>query len=278
MPSEYRAAKHDLRDPRDTRRIRKTKNGRRGMYRPARGSGAAHAFAWKQTAQVGRVRLIEGGEPLRTPQGRLIVDPLDPSTPLFSPEEGGVRVRMRGVRRVGGRARVGDWSYTEAFSLDNTSPPTAEILSVAFDATAQVVELDWRASSDDSEDRNGNGVLDVGSLEDVDGDGVLHRAPVGVAFDFHRLAPGESAPLDAEGLAALTWAPCTISDSVGDADAGLPTAPGGVGLDYTFGWDVSNDLFGVGGRFLVRATPYSESGRLGVTDYWPDEVVLDLDQ
>ena len=142
----------------------------------------------------------------------------------------------------------------------------------------------WTAFDADAEDLNGNGRFDVTDGEDFDGDGVLDREPVGVAFDCHWLAEGEdpSAMSDAQ-LAALDWVPCTRVPGVGDTDsletspgapipatgplAGVATAPPGVGRSWVFAWDAALDAAGNTRGMILRATPFDTQHNHGSAAY-----------
>ena len=146
------------------------------------------------------------------------------------------------------------------------------------DTEAGLIEIDWTAYDDDSEDRNGNGVLDHQGLEDRDGDGELDASPVAVHFDFHRLVDGEVAPSSPLQLARLSWSACTHALGHGDPDDGIASAPAGVGRAATFVWDYETDLGGAGyadGEYLVRGTPYDELGNLGASAYYLTSITID---
>jgi len=269
-PSEFRTATHQRRDPRDTSRVKVKSNGKRSTtYRPGR-AGATHAFVWGNLADLGRARHVAGAQIVRDEHGRVVPDPFDRTQPLFGDAEPGVVLRIRAIRRGGKRERT-DWVYTQPFSVDSSAAPSARVDGVAdVDVDAGLVAIDWTAFDDDSEDLNGNGALDVLDLEDRDGDGRLHTAPVAVAFDHHLLADGEPVPASTAVLEGLRWLPCTRADGLGDPDVGVPTAPAGVGRAATFVWDFHADVGGVelaAGRYLIRAVPYDELGNVGAPAY-----------
>jgi hypothetical protein len=176
----------------------------------------------------------------------------------------------------------GEWINTDAFVLDNRNTPSMTIDTATSGAP---VTVGWTAFDPDSEDLNGNGQLDIAAGEDVNNNGVLDCEPMGVAFDWHILAPGEdpAAMTDAQ-LAALRWFECTRFAGVGDTDsldarpgvpipttgdlAGVCSAPPGVGRHWTFAWDVATDV-GIwpGNTFIVRGTPFCAHRKRGATVY-----------
>jgi len=278
-PSEFMTARQEHRDPRDTARVRRNSADTRNIvtYRPSR-SSAAHAFVWDSAVDLGAVRFLEGPQILRDDQGRAIPDPFDSEANSFTDALPGVVLRVRASRR-GGKRQVSLWSYTDAFSLDSSAQPSMSIDDVpVVDVQAGLIEIDWTAFDNDSEDGNGNGVLDVLNLEDRDGDGVLDVAPVAVHFDYYRLAEGEVAPASPVLLARLDWRSCTHAAGHGDPDDGVASAPEGTGRAATFVWAYEADLGGAGyadGEYLVRGTPYDELGNLGVSSYFAGSVTID---
>ncbi len=276
-PSEFRSATHELRDGRDTRKLRKSKNGKRtfALYRPGTAAaGALHLWSWNQLADIGVARFAEGDVLARTVQGRPDVNPLDPDTPIFE-QHTGVRLRVRAIRNSGPRAKT-DWVTTEAFAIDNTTAPGAVIEGGSADAAAGTIDLEWAAFSRDTEDLDADGELDPLDGEDRNGNGVLDHVNVAVAFDWYALADGETIPSTDAELAGLDWRPCTRAD-LGDPDDGVPSGGLGIGTRWTFVWDfvanVGQAPFSAG-DYLFRAVPYSDSGRLGEADYLTTPVTI----
>jgi hypothetical protein len=281
---EYRPATEDRFDPRDTRDNRAPQ-----LFWTGTNAGAMNAFVWRSLADVGTAR-FPAFEYALTPQGRYIPDPDNPGSYLYaigptgSPDFGGVKIRMRTIvhrRTKHGPELVGEWAYTDAFVLDNSNPPSATI----DDATSgDAVTVHWTVYDADSEDLNGNGQLDIALGEDINGNGVLDCEKVGVAFDWHRLAPGEdpAAMSDAQ-LETLRWQPCTRLAGAGDTDsldarpgvpiptegdlAGLCSAPPGVGRHWTFVWDAVRDADVTTDGYILRATPFDEHRNRGATFY-----------
>jgi hypothetical protein len=278
--SEFRRATQEVRDPRDTARVRRVGNRTSVTYRPSV-NGASHAFVWDHEADVGNARILHGAQILRDDQGRPVPDPSHSGSPQFSEALPGVVLRVRAKRR-GGKKQVSAWSYTDGFSLDNSAVPTLSIDDVpVVDTDAGLIEIDWTAFDDDSEDKNGNGVLDVLDLEDRNGNGRLDAAPVAVHFDYHRLAEGERRPTSPLVLAELDWSACTHAAGHGDPDDGVPSAPTDVGRAATFVWGYESDLGGAGfadGEYLLRGTPYDEHGILGEPVYYDGSVTIDTDE
>ncbi len=276
-PAEFRRATQERRDARDTSRPRFTRGFTDATFRTAR-DGAAGAFVWNTAADLPLGRHLSGQQLLRTPQGRTVRNPIVPTELLFDPTaSAGVVVRVR-AHRLGRRAAASEWVYTRPFSVDNSTPPAAAIEAVGpVDAVGGTVAIDWRAFHDDSEDKNGNGVLDVLDLEDVNGNDALDIVPVAIAFDFHRVDPGEVIPTGSAQLALLDWHPCTRRLGQGDPDDGVASAPTGVGREATFVWDFVPDLGTLdfaAGTYIVRATPYDDRGNLGTTVYSTAPVVI----
>jgi hypothetical protein len=281
--NEYRRASEDRLDYRDTRENRAPQ-----LFRTGSTVGAVNAFVWQSLADVGRARLVTLEYAL-TPQGRQIPDPNNPGAFLFASGPGGafvqagVKVRMRTALR---RKRHGpwvysEWTYSDTFALDNSLPPSMTIDATTSGATVLVV---WTAFDADSEDLNGNGLLDIANGEDMDGDGVLDCEKVGAAFDYHRLAPGEDpATMSAFQLSSLQWRPCTRSAGVGDTDSldsrpgvpipasgdlsGVCSGPPGVGHHWLFAWDAVADEGVTTDRFILRATPFDQERNRGATVY-----------
>ncbi len=260
---EYRPASEDRLDERSTR----ARRGRRLFASSGDQLGAANAFVWRAAFDLPGAQHRAGRSILRTEQGRAIPDPFDSLQPLFSADLPGVRLRMRPVSATG-RRRFGDWQYTGSFSLSNNHAPRLEIDAVASPSPGAVV-VDYTAFDADSEDRNGNGLLDVDLGEDRNQDGELETAPVGIAVDWYLLGDGE----DPSGwrqpqLEALRWNAATRLAGMGDSDAGLPSAQTPAGRSHQFAWDVTADWPDAGSRFLLRARLYDSAGELGEWVYW----------
>lgn len=273
LPSEYARATHVRRDPRDSSRIKAGRSGGVAVYRAVR-NGATHAFVWGASADLAGARILDGRHVLRDETGRPVRDPYRPGELVFGDPEPGVRLR---IRAVSGGARTA-WTVTEPFSVDNSSAP-----SVTIDEIAAVDEVEGRVAVDftgfdaDSEDSNGNGVLDVLGLEDRDGDGQLDVARIAVHLDYARLADGQTVPANDFQMAALAWFPCTRAVGEGDAETGIVVAPAPAGGLARFVWDTRVDL-GLGaeaaGRYLIRITPYDESGNVGRPTYLTAPIVI----
>lgn len=272
---EYRPATEARLDSRDTRANRAPQ-----LFTTSADAGSTHGIVWRSDVDLGDSRVIEGREYLLDASGRVIRDPLDPSQPAFGYDNPGVLIRLRAVSVSG---RKGPWVATaNGFSVDENHRPSMTIDSAnpAEDAPT-VFRIGWTAYDPDSEDRNGNGALDILDGEDVNANGVLDVAPVGVAFDWHwvDVQAGENpdAMNDAQ-LATLVWLPCTQDPAHGD-DASLVTQPGsapvggvasappGVGRSYVFAWDSDEDVGQIHGRFLLRATPFDAQRDHGETVY-----------
>jgi len=119
--------------------------------------------------------------------------------------------------------------------------------------SGSTIVADWTVSDADSEDVNGNGILDLGLGEDRNENGVLDTPRAGVAFDWYRLAPGEDpSKMSDVQIASLFWRACTRDAAVGDTDAmvlapgqppqgGLVSGAEGAGRSYSFAWDSVHD-------------------------------------
>jgi hypothetical protein len=201
--SEFRAATEDRLDVRNTRRNKAPQS-----FTTSGGSGAWHAIVWKSAQDLRGARAIDGPQYTMDVHGRFVPNWFDPSTYEVSYVNPGVQVRLRAVSVSGATSA---WTTSGSFSINNDARPSMAIDAVTVDPTSnRRVLVNWTAFDADSEDLNGNGRLDVEQGEDVDGDGVLDAAPVGVAFDWHRLAAGENpSAMTTAQLAALTWQPCT---------------------------------------------------------------------
>lgn len=302
---EYRIATEDRLDSRNTR-----KNKAPQLFTTAGDIGAAQQYVWKSLADVGTARLLTLEYAL-DPQGRPIPDPDNPGsfkfavgpdgvTPIFA----GVRVRVRAVRTqkdpvTGQKKKVyGDWAVSDSFGINNNNPPSMTIDSVVSNgvsvptASDETVLLNWTAYDPDSEDFNGNGELDVADGEDINGNGKLDCERIGVAFDYHRLAANENpATMTADQIAALSWLPCTRKPGVGDTDrllaqpgvpipesgpdAGVCSAPPGVGRHWVFAWDSVTDVGTVYAKFVFRARPFDQKRENGNYAYMASPVQLD---
>jgi len=269
LPSEYERATQVRRDPRDTSRLRAGRNGTVAIYRAHR-DGAAHGFVWSSEADLFGMRVVGGRQVLRDATGRPIEDRYEPGTYLMGDDQPGVRLRLRAVVRGSGKAKT-DWQVTGAFSVDNTSPPAIRIDGVeVYGAAQDLVAIDWTGFDADSEDANGNGVLDVLRLEDRNGNGVLDQTRLAVHADYHRLADGETVPQSENELAGLAWRACSRAAGEGDADTGIVVAPAPVGGAATFVWNTAPDFYKTGetgGSYLLRITPYDETGNPGRPAY-----------
>ncbi len=248
---EFSPATIDERDGRQTGATRKsrTRRGRaRHQFVTAPGSGRSNATVWRSTTAVLGPSVFPLARIAYTPQGREIEDPDNPGSPLIQPGRGGAVIRLRTVR---GR-RASAWSLTAPFALINSSRPALTLDGARPGAPTLI---DWTAFDADSEDANGNGVLDVQELEDRNGDGLLDTAPVAVAFDFHLLGSDDDpATLTAAQLADLDWLPCSRAAGLGDPDDGVPSSP--AGLAYTFAWDSVGDGVVAGARVILRGRPF----------------------
>ena len=282
---EYRLATEDRLDSRNTRL-----NTVPQLFTTST-DGSGQAYVWKSANDIGAARLLTLEYAL-TPQGRLIPDPENPGSYLFAtgpngtPVASGVKMRVRTVlvkKRRHRRARTtySEWAYSNSFGINNSRPPSARIDSVEEGAPTLV---HWTVFDSDSEDFNGNGQLDVADGEDMNGNGRLDCEQVGVAFDFHWLQVGEdpAAMSDAQ-LAALQWAPCTHVATVGDTDsldarpgvpvpeggrnAGVCSAPPGVGRHWVFAWDAELDDAGTTRGMILRATPFDQHRNIGAPAY-----------
>ena len=275
-PSEFVRATQQRRDARDTGRLRVGRNGSVAIYRAHR-DGAAHGFVWDSVADLGSTRHAAGRQTLRDETGRAVPDPYEPGATLLTPELTGVKLRVRATKsgRRGGRT---EGTTTDPFPAAHSNLPSMRIDGIVdVDETAGRVAIDWTGFDDDSEDRNGNGVLDVLQFEDRNGNGVLDVVRIAVHFDFHRLTPGAAVPVSEVALAALAWEPCSRASGEGDADVGIVVSPAPFGGVATFVWDTRSDLGLPGeadGRYLVRATPYDAGGGLGRTVYLPTPIVI----
>ncbi len=272
-PSEYERATEDRRDPRNTR-----KNKKPNLFTTAGDIGASHQFVWNSAADVGSDNLPTT-QYQYTPEGRPVPDPNNPGSFLFADTQPGVKLRARAHSRTGA---VGEWVYTDAFALNNNTPPSMTIDSVIPNTTStptasdEAIEIRWTAFDNDSEDLNGNGVLDVLDLEDANGNSQLDAEFVAVAFDYWRIPDGvDPTTFTDDQLDALVWLPCSRADGVGEPSDGVPSAPEGVGVQHTFAWDSVRDVGTVHARFILRATPFDAKQERGPTVYFTQGFLLD---
>ena len=269
---EFRPASENRVDPRNTR------SNRKGTYSTAANIGAAQAFVWSSLLDLGT-----GNFPTleieHTPQGREVEDPNNPGQPKFKDVQPGVKVRLRALskkKKVG----AGEWAVTDAFAINNNNVPWITIDGIVPNATSnppasdETVEVVWTAYDIDSEDANGNSVLDILEGEDTDQDGEADFENVAIAFDWHRVAAGEDpATMTAEELEALSWFPCTRDESVGQTDTGVPSSP--VGRQYTFAWASDVDVGTVHDQFILRARPFDAKREHGEYVYQRQPFTLD---
>ncbi len=282
LPSEYEAATEDRRDSRNTR-----KNKKPQLFSTAGDIGASHAFVWNSAADVstGNFPTVQF---LYTPDGRPVPDPNNPGSFLFDDILPGMKIRIRAKAKSG--RGVGEWIYTDAFALNNNTPPSMTIDGVVPNSTStptasdEVVEINWTAFDDDSEDLNGNGVLDLLDLEDRNGNGVLDPEYIAVAFDYYRVPDGvDPATLSQSELDALLWLPCTRAEGFGTEPSappelridGYPTAPTGVGRAHVWAWDSVADVGTVNARYILRASPFDQKREPGATIYFTEGFQLD---
>ena len=266
--TEFRFATESRIDPRNTRRDRVPQ-----LFTTSADLGASHAIVWRSDVDLGPIRVVPGKQPVLSPQGRVVSDPNDPQAPGPFYTNPGLIVRLRPVSVSG---RRGPWSRTPGFPVSGNHAPSMTFDEITPGAT---VLVDWSAYDADTEDLNANGVLDVADGEDRNGNGVLDVTRVGIAFDWHRLAPEEDpAAMTDEQLESLQWLQCTRVAGVGDSDS-LVMTPGqpavgslvagspGAGHHYVFAWAAGPDTGGVGDRFLLRGTPIDDQGQRGPTVY-----------
>ena len=267
---EYFAATEDRLDPRDTRR-----DAAPQLFPTSGDIGAANAFVWLSTADLGSGRYLMALRKF-TDAGRLIPDPAHPGDFLYDDAQAGARLRLRAVRGHGRKRQVGDWAYTDPFPLDNSSAPSVTIDAARPFASGagprDRVEIQWTAYDRDSEDRSGDGVFDPG--EDRNGNRSFDQQRVGVAFDFHRVLPGEDpAAIRPWDLDELLWEPCTRAAGEGDTDSfresdrakAIYGAP--FGRSWTFVWDAGADLGASRPVIVLRARAIDQSKSLGEWTY-----------
>jgi len=301
-PNEYSAATEDRIDTRNTRR-----NKAPQLFTTAGDIGAIQNFVWKSQQDLRGQRLLTT-EYMLTPQGRLVPDPDNPNSFLFAKGPNGdqvfagVQVRVRAFRTTIVKRKAvkvaGTWAYSQTFSLNNNNKPRMTIDSIDSNgvsvptASDENVMIHWTVFDNDSEDLDGNGVLDIAKGEDVNGNGKLDDERVGVAFDYHRLVGAENpATMTPAQIAALSWLPCTRAAGVGDTDsldarpgvpiptsgdlAGLASAPDGVGRHYQFAWNSVADVGTVYAKFIFRARPFDQKRETG--DYFYRTTPMQLD-
>jgi len=265
---EFRSATESRFDSRDTRTNRAPQ-----LFRTAADQGAAQAIVWRSDVDVGTARIVAGPEYALDAQGRLVKDLFDPDSYVVARVNPGVVIRLRSVSVTG---QKGPWTRSAPFSVSGNHAPSMTIDSIA--AGAPIVAR-WTVTDADSEDANGNGVLDIAAGEDKNENGVLDTTRAGVAFDWYQLAPGEdpSKMTDVQ-LAALHWRACTRAAGVGDTDSmvlapgqppqgGLVSGAPGAGRSYSFAWDALHDTGATAAGFILRATPFDEYGDHGATVY-----------
>lgn len=269
---EYAPARENRIDRRNTRR-----NLSPQLFATAAGAGATHAFVWRSDADLPLGRFYTS-DYVVTPEGRLFADPDRPGQFLHSPLAAGVRVRLRATKALGGRKFVGPWVTSEAFSLQNATPPSLRVTAVepsaekGADGLSTSMTIRWTGIHPDSEDFDGDGVLDVIDGEDRNGNGVLDTRRLGVSFDSHPVRPGENpATMTRLQLESLDWHPCPRrvvdgvavgdEDSVSGAPVGRAVSGTPDGLPWTFVWDAENDGHAQGkGPYILRARVVDESG------------------
>lgn len=265
---EYLPARENRLDPRNTRR-----NQNPQLFTTAAAPGATHAFVWRSGADLPLGRFCTS-DYVVTPQGRLVPDPDHPGQFLHSPVAAGVRVRLRATKSIGGRTFVGPWVTSDAFSLQNATPPSLRVTAIepsadkGADGLSKSITIRWTGIHPDSEDFDGDGVLDFANGEDRDGDGVLDTRRLGVSFDSHPVRAGENpSKMTRLQLESLDWHPCPRLAGAGDDDSVSGTPVGRAvsgtpdGLPWTFVWDAENDGHAQGkGPYILRARVVDESG------------------
>jgi hypothetical protein len=282
--AEYLAASEDRLAPENTR-----KNRRPQLFSTAARVGAAHAYAWRSSSDI-ESSAFPTSQFQFTPDGRPIEDPNNPGSFLFAPTQPGVKVRVRAVRGKGRRRSAGQWAYTDAFALNNNTPPALTIDEVVIpDPLAsppvqpnEIVEIKWSAFDDNSEDLDGDGEFDPIDGEDLNGNNLLDNEYVAAAFDYYELQPGDTPQaMTLEELAGLDWKPCTNADPDGNPDAvrdaqneiifdgfaSAPTGVSGVGNQHTFRWLSVVDVGTINGDFIVRARPFDQKREHGLYEY-----------
>lgn len=269
---EYEAAIKDRRD------VRGTGINRRGkVFRADSAPGRRNVFVWDTLANIPEMRLVSPALQY-TPEGRPIVDPNDQQNFLVDPSQQGVRLRARAIRGKGRRLRASDWVYTNNFSVDNSiDSPTTVTVDAAFATQAPlldlgpvgVVAIEYTVRDADSEDANGNGVLDSIEGEDKNLNGELDTALVGMTYDYYRLQPGEDPSLLGQlELEGLPWSACTVFESDSDPTVDLPAEA--AGSSYRFSWYVSLDEREPEGAYILRGRAFD-----GVRSHGPYTYVLD---
>ncbi len=265
---EFRDATENRLDSRNTRNNRAPQ-----LYRSAADQGAAHAIVWRSDIDLGNSRVVPGPHYALDAQGRFVPQEFDPSSPVVAFVDPGVIIRLRAVSVTG---QKGPWLSSGAISVSGNHAPVMTIDSLTPGA---VILAGWTVADADSEDLNGNGVLDLLDGEDLNGNLALDAGRVGVAFDWHRIAPGEvPASMTDDQLSALKWFACTRKAGVGDGDSlvltpgqppegGLAVAAPGAGLSYVFAWDVAADAGAAVDNYILRATVFDTEGEHGVTSY-----------
>ncbi len=265
---EYLWAWRDDRHPADTAVVTEGRRRRHVSYPTGGAAGAQHAFVWDSSTDVGRGRFTEWRFQ-HTPTGRRIPDPDSPGSFLIEEASGPLQLRVRALSRRG--RPISDWATTEPFELDNWRPPSLAIDDVA--AQDGLTRIAWTVRHPESEDANGNGVLDVELGEDRDMDGTLGDAPVAVFFDYHPVYENEDlvaiAAMSPGELDRLDWGSCTRAEDVGDTDAlpgGVATAPDG--RSYVFAWDHTKDQLHPTLPVILRGRTMDERHVESAFAYW----------
>ncbi len=289
LPVEYFPMTEDRRDERNTRR-----NKGKQLYRSAGGIGAGHSFVWRSSADIGTANFPTLQFQF-TPDGRPVPDPDNPGSFLFAETLPGVSARFTATRKKGkkGVSRSDTVYLRNSFPANNNTVPLLTIDAVLPNTTSvptasdEIIEILWTAYDDDSEDLNGNGVLDTQELEDKNGNGILDNEFVKIAMDYYRLQASDPDPqtMTDDELAALLWLPCTPAVGVGDPVTGAASAPPdldpntgailGGGIQHTYAWDSKTDVGTVHADFLLRARPNDAKLELGERDYLRTAFTID---
>ena len=244
LASEYMPCTHNRKDPRDT-----ASSDRPLRFKIGVPPGISHAFSWNSVADLSGQYIDALGQFVTTDEGRQVIDPNFPEDFLRTNGQHGVRIRYRtlkGGRRSGVRS---DWVYTASFTVNNNALPTLALQAVDIGDT---VGIFWTGTDADSEDTNGDGVLDILGGEDRDGDGELDGADMSVAFDYHFQEGDEDlSNLTPEELAGLRWLPCTIDSTDGAGNLNLPTTPNG--RTHSTAWDWQSDPTLEGAPIILRS-------------------------
>ncbi len=265
--SEFRPATLNVLDPRSTGVLRGRAGRERLRFDTGGIDGSQHAIVWNSREDVGTdfsyVTLRH------TPTGRRIPDPNFPGEFLIEDVSEGVKFRLRALSRRG--RPVSQWMSTAGFELVNSLPP-----SVSIDAVADqggITSITWTGRHPESEDANGNGLLDVEAGEDSNANLVLDSAPLAVFFDYHPVYETEDvaeiAAMSEEELDRLDWGACTRADGVGDGDAfppGVPSTP--AGRTFVFAWQHSADRLYPPLPVILRGRVMDFRGTESAYAYW----------